>query len=258
MEQTTSGACMLSNKHNVRLLITLDSPHEGAHIPMGIQHIYRYARNHIPFINLTSIGMKLVVKELLNSFDMFLEGDAAKQMLMNHVSTQSLLGPSTYGMHDLRKTLLDERNALGKNPKFCKIVALSNGNMLGKGQTRYWDGQPRVAGDRLLELHTRAYVRILGQQFNLLGSDIVMNTDPNGIGNLGSFNCGSYWFKIRLKWWGIKVKTGFYSLAAKIWDGDMRPISTSAGGVMDYTDIIDSALLIRPNMVYAGSGNCLQ
>jgi hypothetical protein len=85
-----------------------------------------------------------------------------------------------------------------------------------------------------------------------------MNTDPNGIGNLGSFNCGSYWFKIRLKWWGIKVKTGFYSLAAKIWDGDMRPISTSAGGVMDYTDIIDSALLIRPNMVYAGSGNCLQ
>jgi hypothetical protein len=158
-------------------------------------------------------------------------------------------------MHNLRKTFLDEMNALGTNPRYCKIVALSNGNMRGIGQTRYWDGQPRVAGDRLLELHTRAYVRILGQQFNLAGGDVVMNTDPNGIGNLGSFNCGTYWFKIRLKWWGVKVKTGFYLFAAKIWDGDMRPTSTSAGGLMDFNYVINNTLLSRPNMTYAGSGN---
>jgi pimeloyl-ACP methyl ester carboxylesterase len=255
MEQQTLGTCKLPQKHNVRLLMTLDSPHEGAHIPMSMQHLYRYLRNHIPFINVANLGMKLAVKELFNYYDLFLDGDAAKQMLQYHVSTQSLLGPSTYQMHNLRKTFLDEMNALGTNPRYCKIVALSNGNMRGIGQTRYWDGQPRVAGDRLLELHTRAYVRILGQQFNLAGGDVVMNTDPNGIGNLGSLNYGTWWFKIRLKWWGLRVKTGFYSLAGKIWDGDMRPISTSAGGLMDFNYVVENALLSRPNMSYAGSGN---
>ena len=82
MENGTLGNCKQKQKHNVRLLITLDTPHEGAHVPMSVQLVYRYLRNHITGPPLLSLGINsLVVKKNFEALDLFLDGDAAKQML---------------------------------------------------------------------------------------------------------------------------------------------------------------------------------
>ena len=146
-----------------------------------------------------------------------------------------------------------ELHNMGDNPRFCKIVALSNGNMAGIGQTRYWDGLPRTAGDRLLDIKTRTYVRILGHQFNFFGSDLEMNTDPLGVGTLAKINAGTWWFKIKLKLFGLKVKTGFITIINKDWEADMNGTSTSAGGSLEFTGMLEVPLLI--NKQYNQNGN---
>lgn len=239
--------------HRVRLLLTFDTPHDGAHIPMSIQLVYRYFRNHFPFGLISGMPYYFLGNySYLTYNDMFLESDAAKQMLIDHVSTQSLFGPHTFHEHNLRDDLVNEFTSMGEKPQFCKVVASSNGNMAGFGQTRYWDGAPRVAGDRLLHARSEVFVRFLGQRLPIIGFDIRMNTDPNGIGNLGSLNYGTWAIKLKLKWFGIKIYTDYNSLCNKDWHGNMQGISTSSGGLEEFNTIIETNIL--NDLPYTGQG----
>jgi hypothetical protein len=271
MEQdpTALNGCSPEKEHNTRLLITLDSPHDGAHIPMSIQKMANFIRNTGGalaggLLGLASgsvanaiigapfglIGSKLYFK----SQDLLLDGDAAKQMLMNHVSTQSLFGPWTYNMHNKRKDFLDELQAMGNYPRHTKLVATSNGNMSGFGQTRYWDGLPRTAGDALVHYRREFNVTVLGRTFAFAGVNMELNTDPNGIGTLGRLSFGTWWIKVKLKWFGLRFYTGFNSLCNKDWDGDMRPIGTSSGGIQDMNWALETNML--DNLpIYNGQGN---
>jgi hypothetical protein len=241
MEQNHNSPCFPEKEHNTRLLITLDAPHGGAHIPMSVQKMSNFLRNTAGAIAGTSLvgpglGVPLGIigtKLFFKSQDLLLDATAAKQLLMDHVSTQSLLWPHTYNMHKERKILLDELQSKGNYPRHTKLFAISNGNMMGHNQTRLWDGAPRLDGDTLLKVNARATVRILGTRFPYSGLDLRMNADPNGVGNIGGINFGTFWFKIKLKFFGVKILTGFNSLCAKDWDADMRPISNKAGGIYD-------------------------
>lgn len=254
--------CKPEKRHNTRLLVTLDSPFEGAHIPMSMQLVYRWARNHFGAAlgGLATYGSPagiifgpIATKLLFKSYDLFLDGDAAKQLMLTHVSTQSLLGPVNYQAHNQRDNFIQDQQAMGDHPQFCKLVAASNGNMMDFGQTRYWDGQPRVAGDLLLRNQALTHGTILGQQFNFAGANLELHTDPDGNGNLAKLSFGTWFVKIKLKWWGIKFYTGFNSLCNKDWDGQMMPTSTSAGGMLDYNWVLEGGILA--NREYQGGGN---
>jgi hypothetical protein len=243
--------CKPRKMHNTRLLITLDSPFEGAHIPMGMQHIAKWFRNHT-LGNWALPIIPLATKIYLNANDMFLDGDAAKQLMMYHVSTQSPLGPATYSAHNQRDNFIQDQYNLGDHPKYCKLVSASNGNMLGLGQTRYWDGQDRIDGDYLLRNKSRFHGTILGHKVNLAGYELEMKTDPNGIGNLGKLNFGTWAIKVKVKWFGIKIYASFNSLCNKDWDGYMLPISNSAGGLLDFNAEINDNFIDGKD--YQGSG----
>jgi len=246
------GNCYPDKKHNTRLLLTMDTPHWGAHVPMSIQKMARYVQNRI--IPIPLVG-RAITQFYFKAFDLFLDGDAAKQMLREHVSTQSILGPHLYQAHRKFYDLRSDIAGLGSTPEFCKTVAVSNGNMNGEGQTRLWDGQPRVAGDRLLEVESNLYGTILGRRFQYFGGHVRLNTDPNGAGQLGTLSAGTWWFKIRLKWFGLRIKTGFNSLAYKDWQGDMLPVSTSSGGIYDFNSRLLPTLGIASMNYQPNSGN---
>lgn len=243
--------CKPRKMHNTRLLITVDSPFEGASVPMGLQKMADYISTH--FTGALSVPfLPLAIKHYMKNHNLFADGDAAKQLLMYHVSTESILGPHTYYPHSKRNSFVQDQNNMGRHPKYCKLVAESNGNMMGFGQTRYWDGQPRSDGDHLLQAKNTVYGTILGHKFNLAGVNMEMKTDPNGNGNIGKLSFGTWSIKIKLKWWGIKIYTGFNSICNKDWDANMIPASTSSGGMLDYNYAIDD-IFLSPK-TYQGSG----
>jgi Secretion system C-terminal sorting domain len=276
MEQNHSlSNCFPEKEHNTRLLVTLDAPHGGAHIPMGAQRMANFLRNFGGAVvggaiggaigsvsGNTGLGVALGVplgiigtKLFFKSQDLFLDGDAAKQLLISHVSTSSIIGPITYNSHDKRKALLDDLQAKGNYPKHTKLFAISNGNMMGHGQTRLWDGAPRLDNDTLLKLNARATVRLFKKRFNYAGLDMRINGDPNGTGNIGGINFGTWWIKVKLKWFGLKFYTGFNSLCNKDWDADMRPLTNKAGGIYDlYENYFNGGTILNNNLTYDGQG----
>jgi len=249
-EDYVGNGCYPQKKHNTRLFISLDSPHWGAHIPMSIQRLARYGQNRTPLLG------PIIGRFLFTAFDVGLDGTAAKQMLREHVNTKSLLGVPTYSAHSKRTDFLSDVNALGGTPKYCKTIAMSNGNMNGERQTRLWDGDPRVAGDRLLEAESNLYGTILGVRFQFYGGYIKLNTNPNGVGQLGELSAGAWWFSIKLKWFGLRITTGFNTLANKYWEANMQAVSTSSGGVYNFNNEILSTLGAgNVDLPYTTNGN---
>lgn len=72
--------------HNTRLFISLDGPHQGANVPLSLQLAYRHAMNI--FGKYIGSGLKLVSQ----AFNLFLDGQAAQQLLIYHLDTQSGTG----------------------------------------------------------------------------------------------------------------------------------------------------------------------
>jgi|688.fasta_scaffold53870_3 hypothetical protein len=237
-----NSVCKPRTMHNTRLLITLDAPFAGAHIPMGLQKMAEYISTHftgglsVPFL-------PLAAKLIFRNQNLFNDGFAAKQLLINHIETESVLGPKTYYPHNKRNSFIVDQNALGKHPKYCKLICASNGNMLANGQNRLWDGLDRVDGDDMLDTRYRVYGTILKQKINLAGVHLEVNTDPNGIGQIGKLTFGTWSVKVKLKWFGLKITTGYNSTCNKIWDADMLPLSNRAGGNLDYNEYVNDIFL---------------
>jgi len=253
MENGHQSPCFPEKEHNVHLLVTNDSPFEGAHIPMSIQKMARFLQNQAT--GRIAPLLPVLLKYYFKKNDILLDGDAAKQLLVDHVSNVSLLGIPTYDQHQMRYDFEQDVQALGNHPRHCKMVAMSDGNMLGLGQTRYWDGDDRTAGDALLHARTTLHGTILGRRFNLIQGNIQLNTDPNGNGDLGDLSAGTWWVKIRLKWFGIRFYVGMNSALLRDWDGSMRPISTAAGGLLDYNFVIQDELIDNFGLNYTANAN---
>ncbi|MBK8686707.1 MAG: hypothetical protein IPN26_17930 [Bacteroidetes bacterium] len=128
-----NSICKPRKMHNTRLLITLDAPFAGAHIPMGLQKMAEFLSYN--FSGASGIPyLPQAAKLYLKNQNLFHDGDAAKQLLISHIQTQSPLGPFTYTPHNKRNSFIADQNALGKHPKYCKLICASNGNMLANGQ----------------------------------------------------------------------------------------------------------------------------
>jgi len=103
-----------SKDYHTRLYIAFDGPHQGANVPIGIQHFVNYLDNG-------QISHKLIRKELgsILPFDV----DAARQMLVDHHSSgQTQPTPNVY-----RAYYLDNLDEINKYPTLPRKIAIING-----------------------------------------------------------------------------------------------------------------------------------
>jgi len=115
-------------EHDTRLYISFDSPHLGANVPIGFQHLFNYMANG----PLGDVTLQEVVNSVLSS-------PAAKQMLLDHFTGHLQTGSATEfdnaiqlptGAPNFRTAFQNELNTMGF-PTETRNVAISNGSGSG-------------------------------------------------------------------------------------------------------------------------------
>ncbi len=163
--------------HNTRLLITIDSPHQGANVPLGLQALYRFATLE----DVAGLGLSKIIhapqRFLMAKMNQFLDCESAKQMLMLYYQHSTLNGQ--YIQHQARGIFLNNMASIGKYPKFCKKVALANGSLDGESQRRpYKPENIRIPGDVLMDLEGGLAIRILRfKPITVYGARITLRTN---------------------------------------------------------------------------------
>jgi hypothetical protein len=116
MEQSTN-----TYNHQTKLFISVDSPQEGANVPLGFQYMAYY-------LNEDFLGN---IEMLQQAVDNMLNSPAAKEMLLYHYSNTSEL---TARCATNRTTFLNSLSSVGNFPQKCRSVALSMGSGNGTNQ----------------------------------------------------------------------------------------------------------------------------
>ena len=123
--------------HNTRTFISFDVPHQGANIPLGLQHWVQFFSEH-----------SAQAEEMLE----MLKSPAARQMLIYH----SLQTDGTDASCDPQKTaFINDINRLGGYPKNLRKVAIANGSGYGQGLAFN-------PGDQLIRYEYSGWVSFLG------------------------------------------------------------------------------------------------
>lgn len=146
--------------HQTKLFISVDSPQEGANVPLGIQYMVKYLNKDM----LDAVSkLKSVENNILNS-------NAAKEMLLYHHSATS---GSTAQCAGNRTTFLDELNKIGYFPKQCRTIALSMGSGVGTSQGF-------SAGDELLRKDPKISLLVpIGAPVERITWEFSVNAVPN-------------------------------------------------------------------------------
>ena len=112
--------------HDTRLYISFDSPHLGANIPIGFQHLF----NYMAFGPLGDVTLQSLVNGMIKS-------PAAREMLIDHFEGHLQTGSTTEfntaastllptGSPNFRNAFQNELNTMGF-PQTVRNVAISNG-----------------------------------------------------------------------------------------------------------------------------------
>lgn len=232
-----SSSWKSARMHNTRLLITLDTPHQGANLPISLQLAYRHAMNAFgKYIGAT-------IKAAATAFNLMLDSQAAQQMLIYHADTQAGSGfYKTYQRHEDNLSFFGQlQDQLGGYPQYAKVVLMSSGALNGANQRNVFTGGFRTANDRLLDFKARLFARVLWLRVPIFGGNLRALTNPNGQGHVFDAQAGFYGIRIRLKWFGIRIHIGYNSMLFRYDDADVRAYCTAAGGsVGDDTALISS------------------
>jgi hypothetical protein len=233
--------CFPERMHKTRLLMTFDSPHQGANIPLSIQEFYRALTEGAMGLNLSSNFLDILPSSqryILGSvYNETLNSTAAKQLLLYHVETRSSCNGSAnncYDAHPMHDLFFDTLESTGDYPQYCKLMALSNGSIAGKRQTRGYNELDRIANDILLKFDADVYARVLHYiKIKVFGANIELRTNPQGTGKLCEFGWGTWGIKIKPYWFGLQVNVGLNSLGHDEFYGyGLNAYCTHAGGVM--------------------------
>lgn len=122
--------------HNTRLFISLDSPHNGANIPLGLQHFIDY------FAGATKDATSVAALDKINS-------PAARELVQHHYSQGTAFAP-----HPYRTQFLSDLNSFGNYPSQLRRVAVTNGALDGVGQVDQ-NGRPLLAGQQAFGMEQR-------------------------------------------------------------------------------------------------------
>lgn len=112
--------------HDAKKYISFDTPHQGANVPLGLQHMLDHIANTtVNVLFVIPFKLSSVISDVGDAYDM-LTSVAAKQMLVLH----------THGVQSERKQLNNEFTALGNNgfPANCDVEFIANGSYVGNGQ----------------------------------------------------------------------------------------------------------------------------
>ncbi len=120
-------------EHNTWKYISIDSPHKGANVPVGLQAAVQHiASQRLKLFFIKVLKSTWLSNDLDNALDL-LNSKAAKQMLIYRVAGS---GDNTYDNSE-HLAFMEEYEALGF-PKKCQNVAVSNGN--NRGNTLFSSG----------------------------------------------------------------------------------------------------------------------
>lgn len=224
--------------HETRELITIDSPHGGANIPLSMQLFYR---DIVYLLTPKIFGFKF--RFISNYCKIGLDSKAAKQLLLYHVNTANTISNATvykqYSEDKERTEFVSDLNAIGNYPKYCKLVAVTDGSITGKMQNRAYSADFRKAGDKLFDFNGEIYVKILKLiTIKVWGINLQLNTNPNGNGKLYNFNAGFWLPKIKLYMFGVRLKNASYSSMCDFeeFGYGLKSYCVNAGGIysLDY------------------------
>lgn len=199
--------CKREKRHNTRLFISNDGPHQGVNIPLSLQSMYGEVFSDTHFVSAISDILTIVSLGQLNFSTTLLQGKSVRQMLYYHYATEQ---NGYYYPDQLHNDYLDDLKNIGGFPKYCKLVALSNGSIEGFRQQQLFSSDPSKASrfrqynDLLLETSLYSGFRILGMKFGV-GFSARLNTNPLGYGELYRFSIESHHPTIRLFWFGIAI-----------------------------------------------------
>ncbi len=187
--------CRFEQRHNTRLFISMDSPQQGANIPLAIQEIWEALVGNTAIGGLPSMAMGL------GGYSMAIDGPmhwspilgstAAKQMLLFHADTRSgSLLDYNYSRHSLGVELYDTLAMMGGYPKYCKNVAVTQGLLNGSRQLKEYEDLDEPEKDITYPILSGGFTkhfRILRREFKVfeIGGGIYSN--PSGSGDLMSF-----------------------------------------------------------------------
>lgn len=145
------GAVRPDQLHNTRLLITNDSPHQGAYVPIAYQMLYRDIANSI-IVKILRKGKRMFpMLDKLDEMAQLLESVAVQQLLAYHVDA---VGP-----HVERDSFMDDLISMNSSnngyPQYCKLFAITDGLLTGQHQLKTNDAI-LAPGEKMFNLFVRA------------------------------------------------------------------------------------------------------
>ncbi|MBW6483883.1 MAG: T9SS type A sorting domain-containing protein [Vicingaceae bacterium] len=235
---------LLNKKHNTRLLITVDSPHQGANIPLAYQNIYRFFETSIGQIMpgtamLTASIPQFSILQLLNK-------KAPRQLLKWYAPPGSSIpavlpyapAPSHVSFFTQLKTYPNNGT-----PTYAKMLALSDGALDGSRQQDPNTNLPRNNNDAIVDFDLNTSVKILWIPFDFINARVDARTNPNGYGLLCGGAFGHNVFTLKVKFFKIKITTTFIPTVPLFasYATNTQPTCVTAGGNINIFDINNSS-----------------
>lgn len=150
-----------NQSHNTRLLITIDSPHQGAYVPLAMQ----FLGDGLTFAAANAIYSPFIFRLLAATTGAFsniiLNRPAVKQLL---IVNKNSINAGEYIAHEDRDEFMTEligmNTTTGGYPQFCKKVAVSNGSMDGMLQRDFFDSTAAQEGASYLNMSYLSDVKV--------------------------------------------------------------------------------------------------
>ena len=139
--------------HNTRLLITNDSPHQGAYVPIAYQMLYRNIVNSLMYKVMSKAKYMFPVIDDIDEMSKLMDAKAIQQLLIYHLDAN--------GPHPERATFMNELISLNPQtngyPQYCKLMAMTDGLLTGQHQLKT-DSSILVAGERIFNFHFKSKI----------------------------------------------------------------------------------------------------
>jgi len=205
-----------SEEHDTHMYISMDSPHQGANVPLGIQALVRHLTEVKLEVGLPALGLTTKVWDLGDvakdypAFINLLQQPATRQMLIEQLSG---FGNNFYIDNSIHDAFMQEYNQLGY-PKKCRNIAISNGS--GASNTS-WQYQPGadvfdLSGDCKGDWWTDFLGGVI-----IAAAPFIKQLWEMPVIILASFLPGKYGVKIN-----YNIKTLPYSGTARVYNGKIK------------------------------------
>ncbi|MBW6484356.1 MAG: T9SS type A sorting domain-containing protein, partial [Vicingaceae bacterium] len=198
---------LMVKNHNTRLLITIDSPHQGANVPLAYQNVFRY----LQFSLLPLMPISPLISSIVPEFNLLqvLDKKATRQLLKWYAPIGSNIPPvMVYGPDPSHTSFYNQLRAYPNDgkPTYAKMVALADGALDGSRQQDPNTNLPRNYNDKILDFDMDLFVKVLWIPIHLLSATATLRTNPDNNRPIVSAFLGVTTIRVKIKMFGIKIK----------------------------------------------------